>query len=108
MPHARHPVFYFRGFFGTLRQRSPVMSRTAPRIALVSALVGLAASSASAYVHYRMLRQPGYLSFCDVSATMSCTEVYASPYGSVGGISVAVFGVLWFALAALLATAWLI
>ena len=27
-----------------------------------------------------MLTQPGYLSFCDVSATVSCTQVYQSRY----------------------------
>ena len=33
----------------------------------------------------RCARQPGYLSFCDVSATISCTQVYQSPYASIAG-----------------------
>jgi uncharacterized membrane protein/protein-disulfide isomerase len=78
------------------------MSKTAGRIALLSALVGLAASGAAAYVHYRLLSDPSYLSFCDVSATVSCTQVYASRYGTFMGISVAVFGVIWFAFATLM------
>jgi uncharacterized membrane protein len=81
------------------------MSRTTARIALVCALAGLAASTAAAYVHYRLLSDPAYLSFCDVSATVNCTEVYASRYGSFAGVSVAVFGVIWFAFATLMAVA---
>jgi uncharacterized membrane protein/protein-disulfide isomerase len=74
-------------------------------MALASALAGLAASAAAAYVHYHLLRDPTYLSFCDISATMSCTQVYSSPYGSMFGMPVAVFGAIWFALAALLSAA---
>jgi uncharacterized membrane protein len=54
------------------------MSKTAARIALVCALVGLGVSGAAAYTHYHMLRDPTYHSFCDVSATVSCTQVYQS------------------------------
>lgn len=79
------------------------MSRTAARLALICALVGLGASIAAAYVHYRLLYDPMYLSFCDVSATISCTEVYQSRYSTVGGIPVAIFGALWFVVAGLLA-----
>ncbi|MGE3489426.1 MAG: vitamin K epoxide reductase family protein [Vicinamibacterales bacterium] len=61
------------------------------------AVLGLAASSASAFVHYQILNDPTYASFCDVNATFSCTEAYSSRYGSVGGIPVAVFGVIFFA-----------
>ena len=78
------------------------MSKTAGRFALVAALVGLAASVAAAYVHYRLLRDPGYLSFCDINATVTCTQVYLSRYGSLRGIPVALFGALWFGAAALL------
>lgn len=65
-------------------------------------LLGLGASASSAYVHYRMLRDPSYTSFCDVSATISCESVYRSAYGALAGVPVAVFGVLFFALALLL------
>jgi uncharacterized membrane protein/protein-disulfide isomerase len=81
------------------------MSKTAARLALVCALVGLAASGAAAYTHYRMLADPTYTSFCDVSATWSCTEVYRSRYGAVQGVPVSVFGGIWFAFATLLSIA---
>jgi uncharacterized membrane protein/protein-disulfide isomerase len=81
------------------------MTKTAGWMALASALAGLAASAAAAYVHYHLLRDPGYLSFCDISATMSCTQVYSSPYGSMFGMPVAVFGAIWFGLAVLLVAA---
>ncbi len=61
------------------------------------ALIGLLASSASAFVHYQLLNDPTYASFCDVNATFSCTEAYSSRYGAVGGVPVAVFGVIFFA-----------
>jgi uncharacterized membrane protein/protein-disulfide isomerase len=61
------------------------------------ALLGLAASATSAVVHYRLLNDPGYTSFCDVNATVSCTEAYLSPWGSLLGAPVAVLGVIWFA-----------
>ena len=81
------------------------MSRTVALIALVCALVGLGTSATAAYVHYQHLANPGYVSFCDVNATVSCTQVYASQYGTFAGVSVAVFGVIWFALATLLVLA---
>jgi uncharacterized membrane protein/protein-disulfide isomerase len=74
------------------------------RIGLLgSALLGLAASVSAAYVHYQLLRQPGYASFCDFSSTMSCSQVYMSRFGSVGGVPVAVGGAVWFVLVLLLA-----
>jgi uncharacterized membrane protein/protein-disulfide isomerase len=78
------------------------MTLTAARIALLCALVGLAASSAAAYVHYHMLTDPTYTSACDISETVSCTKVYSSQFGSWRGIPVAIFGGVWFAFAALL------
>ena len=62
-----------------------------------SASSALLASSASTWVHYRILNDPTYASFCDVNATFSCTEAYASRFGSFGGVPVALFGVLFFA-----------
>lgn len=79
------------------------MSKTAARVALACALVGFGASAAAAYVHYHLLFDPSYTSFCDVSASVSCTQVYASRYSTVHGIPVALFGAIWFAFAALLA-----
>ena len=72
------------------------MTPTARRIILLLALVGLASSLSSLYVHHQMLQQAGYLSFCDVSETVSCTTVYKSPYASFLGIPVALLGALWY------------
>lgn len=63
----------------------------------VFALLGLVASSASAIVHYQLINDPAYASFCDVNATFSCTEAYSSRYGAIGGVPVAIFGVIFFA-----------
>ncbi len=70
---------------------------------VASALVGLAVSGASIWVHYRLLTDPTYISPCDVGATFNCTEVYLSRFGAVGGVPVAVGGVIWFGLAGLVA-----
>ena len=66
------------------------------------ALLGLGASTASAVVHYRLLRDPSYTSFCDVNATVNCAQAYLSPWGSLLGVPVAVLGVIWFAVVAAL------
>ena len=49
-----------------------------------------------------MLYDPSYRSFCDVSETISCTQVYQSRFSTVRGVPVAIFGAMWFAVAALL------
>ena len=66
------------------------------------ACAGFAAAAASTYVHIRMLGDPGYASFCDINASVSCTQVYQSRYGSVLGVPVALGGVIWFAAVLLL------
>jgi uncharacterized membrane protein/protein-disulfide isomerase len=77
---------------------SPVGTSPAPLgwMTLCAAL-GLGASVSSAWVHHRVLTDPAYASFCDVSSAMSCTNAYTSAYGSFGGISVALLGALFFA-----------
>lgn len=72
------------------------MSTARRWIILLFALGGLAASLSSLYVHHQLLQQAGYLSFCDVSETVSCSTVYQSPYSAVWGIPVALLGALWF------------
>ena len=72
------------------------------RLLLAFILVGLVASASSVYVHYQLLTDPNYLSFCDINETVSCTQVYLSRYGSVWGIPVAYLGLVWFALGAIL------
>ncbi len=60
------------------------------------ALAGLASALASLYVHHQLLTQPGYLSFCDVNATVSCSQVYQSRYAYLAGVPVALLGALWY------------
>ena len=81
------------------------MTKFTRRLLIIFSLVGLAASTASSVVHYRLLTQPGYTSFCDVNATVSCTQAYLSRYGSFAGMPIAIGGVLFFAL--VLVMAWL-
>jgi uncharacterized membrane protein/protein-disulfide isomerase len=79
------------------------MTSRAKLLILVLALVGLGFAGSSAWVHYRLLTQPAYTSPCDINATFSCSQVYMSQYGSMWGVPVAIFGVIWFALVGLLA-----
>jgi uncharacterized membrane protein/thiol-disulfide isomerase/thioredoxin len=60
------------------------------------AALGLAASSASTWVHHRLLTDPTYVSVCDVNSTFSCSEAYTSQYGSMAGIPVALLGMVFF------------
>jgi uncharacterized membrane protein/protein-disulfide isomerase len=78
------------------------MSRRARTIVLAFAVAGLALAGASTWIHYRLLTDPTFQSPCDVNATFNCTQVYLSRFGTVRGIPVALGGVLWFALVALL------
>jgi len=70
---------------------------------LVAALAGLGFSGASLSVHHRLLTDPSYTSFCDVNATFNCSQVYLSQYRSFQGVSTALFGLIWFGVALLLA-----
>ena len=79
------------------------MSSKSRTLLLVFALLGLGASSVSTFVHYKLLTTPNYDSFCDVGSQVSCTAAYLSRYGSFMGVPVAIGGVIFFALAALLA-----
>ena len=72
------------------------MTPRARLLIIVFALLGLGAASTSSYVHYNLLTKPEYASFCDVSATVSCTSAYLSRYGSFLGVPVAIAGVVFF------------
>jgi uncharacterized membrane protein len=85
-----------------MRQDRIAMKTHARTLIIGLAALGLAASVASLYVHYQILADPSYVSFCDVSETVSCESVLTSQYGSVFGIPVAVFGALWSALVLML------
>jgi len=79
------------------------MSPLARRLVWVLAVIGLAASLTSLYVHYQLLAHPGYSSFCDINQTVSCQDAYLSRYGSFMGVPVALFGAIWFGLVIVLA-----
>jgi uncharacterized membrane protein len=70
---------------------------------LVLATTALGASLASLYVHYQMIADPTYTSFCDVNATVSCEAVLQSRYATMFGVPVAAGGAIWAALVLLLA-----
>jgi len=73
------------------------MSSLARKLLTTFALLGLAASSAATWVHYHLIINPDYSSFCDINTTISCKQAYLSRYGSVGGVPVALGGVIFFA-----------
>jgi protein-disulfide isomerase/uncharacterized membrane protein len=79
------------------------MSSKSRTLLLAFALLGLVASIISSYVHYQLLTNPSYASFCDVNAKVSCTQAYLSQYGSFMGVPVAIGGVIFFAIASVLA-----
>jgi uncharacterized membrane protein/protein-disulfide isomerase len=72
------------------------MTKNVRLVLSLLALAGLASALASLYVHYQLLTQPGYLSFCDVNATVSCSQVYQSRFAYLGGVPVALLGALWY------------
>ena len=78
------------------------MKAHARTLIVVFASLALAASVASLYVHYQILADPFYTSFCDISETVSCEAVMTSRYGSVSGVPVAAGGAIWSALVLLL------
>ena len=67
------------------------------------ALLGLMFAGAASYVHYRLLTEPNYVSPCDINARFNCSEVYLSSYGSVRGVPVALTGLVFFGMVALMA-----
>ena len=73
-----------------------IVSPLARKLTFVLAIGGLVVSVDAAYLHYRLLFDPSYTSFCDVSATVSCTQVFASRFGTSFGVPVSVFGAIWF------------
>src|SRR4026207_2530119 len=73
------------------------MSPLARKLLVGFALLGLVASSAASYVHYNLIRNPDYSSFCDINATVSCKAAYLSRFGSIWGVPVAVGGIIFFA-----------
>jgi uncharacterized membrane protein/protein-disulfide isomerase len=81
------------------------MSSLRQKLLLAFSIIGLGASSMSAYVHYRLLTDPSYTSFCDVNTSVNCTQAYLSRFGSLWSVPVALWGVLFFVVVLLLAIA---
>src|ERR1041385_6129659 len=79
------------------------MNKYARPLILILAFVALGASIAALYVHYRIIKDPTYSSFCDISETVSCEGVLESSYATVRGVPVAAGGVVWSALVLLIA-----
>lgn len=78
--------------------------KTRARILIIAlATIALIASLTALYVHYRILQDPTYSSFCDVSETVSCEAVLESPYAWMFGMPVATGGAIWAGLVLLLA-----
>ncbi len=80
---------------GAVEETSSARPRTAWLAAF--AALGVVFASTSAFVHYRILNDPTYASFCDVNATLNCTEAYTSRFGAVAGVPVAILGAVFFA-----------
>ena len=59
------------------------MSPRSRWIIVTLALVGLVFATASAWVHYKLLTDPAYISPCDLNSRFNCSQVYLSPYGSI-------------------------
>ena len=79
------------------------MTKFARPLTLALALLALGASIAALYVHYHLIKDPTYTSFCDINETVSCEAVLQSPYATVGGVPVAAGGAIWSALVLLIA-----
>jgi uncharacterized membrane protein/thiol-disulfide isomerase/thioredoxin len=78
------------------------MKKHARTLIVAFGLLALGASVASLYVHYQILADPSYTSFCEISETVSCEAVMTSQYGSIYGVPVAVGGAVWSGLVLLL------
>ena len=72
-------------------------------IVLSLALIGLGVSGDATWIHHKLLTDASYTPACDVNTAFNCSQVYLSAYGSVRGVPVALGGVVWFGLVALIA-----
>src|SRR5262245_6950275 len=79
------------------------MTARRPWLILFAALAGFAFAGAASYVHYKLITEPSYVSPCDISARFSCSDLYLSSYGTWHGVPVALAGVLFFGMAAIVA-----
>jgi len=78
-------------------------SPTRHRIALAIALIGVAVGSYTYFVGHRLATDAGYTSFCNLGGVVNCDAVLSSRYGSFLEVPVSVWGIVTFAVGALLA-----
>jgi len=83
------------------RAPSPQPPRRAHQVALGASLAGLGAAAYLVHVHGQA--HAGVASFCNINDTFNCDKVATSPYSVVLGVPVAVWGVLAYGAASLLA-----
>lgn len=76
-----------------------MITRTKSAI-LITAALGMLISAYSTYSHYGDATG----TFCDITATLSCTTVNKSIYAEIGGIPVALIGLYGYGLILLLAS----
>ena len=79
------------------------MTKYARPLILALAVLALGASITALYVHYRIIEDPTYTSFCDINEAVSCEAVLESPYATVRGVPVAAGGAIWSTLVLLIA-----
>jgi uncharacterized membrane protein len=76
------------------------MEKPLEKTLLVLAIAGIIVSSYLVYHHYTVVASGLNAEWCDVNTDVNCDVVAASKYSEVYGIPVAIFGLLWFVIAA--------
>ena len=79
------------------------MSSRSRWIVIVLAIIGFGFATSSAWVHYKVLTDASYISPCNINQTFNCEQAYLSRFGRVAGVPVAIGGMFWFGLVALVA-----
>lgn len=64
--------------------------------ALSFAVVGVGVSIWIQTLHAELSRDITYTSFCNISTTINCDAVLTSPYAYLGGVTVAIWGILFY------------
>jgi len=78
-------------------------SPTRHRIALAIALIGVAVGGYTWFVSHQLATDAGYTSFCNLGSVVNCDAVLSSRYGTFLEVPVSVWGIVTFAVGALLA-----